>query len=82
MNITIKHTTETNMEIDLPYFSKNTYNHFKIVSETKALRICTLAGCESILHTSSFDEIIKSEQTTQEEFEQAMNETITKLFSL
>ena len=82
MNITIKHTTETNMEIDLPYFAKNTYNHFKIVSDTKALRICTLAGCESILHTSSFDEIIKSEQTTQEEFEQAMNETITKLLSL
>ena len=82
MNITIKTTTETNMEIDLPYYSKNTYNFFKIVSETKAIRICTLAGCESILHTSSFDEIIKGEQTTQDEFEQAMNSTITKLLSL
>jgi hypothetical protein len=82
MNITIKQQTETNMEIDIPYYAKNDYTFFKIVSETKAIRICTLGGCESILHTSSFEEIIKGEQITEDEFSQAMNSTITKLSTL
>ena len=84
MNIKIQTTTETNMEIVTPYYAKQSHYFFKIIDEKTALQICTLVGCESVIHIANPERIFEQgcEQIIPDEYYQALHNILNTLIEL
>lgn len=79
-------TTETNVEIKLPYYCANICFAYKIISETEALQLIFTSFDTGIQKTKYFDSVFnpKNEfvEITSEEFESKYNEIKEELLWL
>lgn len=86
MELTIKKTTEETIVInDLPKYFKSSYNYIKLTEESivgVSERLIYTTPKDSIHFSNDVVEALKLEECNEEEFNQQLQKTITKIQNL
>lgn len=79
MKIITKEEVVKEIEIDLPYYSKNMVGYYMVTSKEEALKVnIGIEGCEEIGWTAVRNAISEGNKpSSKEEFEKAFEETLT-----
>ena len=82
MKIKVTTKTETDVEIELPFYSKNEHEFFAILSESDARMLFVLNDYISLrtsLVASDYPTVLAAERITEEEFYEAWQGALEKL---
>lgn len=75
-----KHVTEEEVEVELPYYSKNICFAYKVISKEKSIKVCFSAtdfGIKESYASMAFGDDM--EKCTEEEFDNRFSEVSTRL---